>query len=238
MLEFIRLIVETLGKSLLPSLELKRNKQRLEIGAELFTLYAQVSEAMLCADDILDNLERFVQRAAELRRMGGTPSRGLFHTDQLANILLHQRRCLARIAESMGELSITLNVVEPDAVSQLAPLLRGKTVALNALLREMERGRIPVAEPAIEQLVSEEGGQHFFRAEVRSTAIAIHADWSQELLDAVTNYLDTKRPRERVAEIRASLAKLRTALEEHYSLSEILTIIGAQRGRRPTSWTT
>jgi hypothetical protein len=100
---------------------------------------------MLCADDIIDRLESLVKKTLYFEELGAPPPRNGIPSD-IQDVLRYQRGCLAQIAQVMNPLSTELNILNPTAVAELAPLLRRKGNIIDVFLNVMKEGRLPVTE--------------------------------------------------------------------------------------------
>ncbi|PSJ27097.1 hypothetical protein B7P34_19355 [Streptosporangium nondiastaticum] len=63
----------------------------------------------------------------------------------------------------------------------------------------------------------------------REEALMLDTSWGPEEYAKVTRYLRERKPREQLDQMRTALAALRTALEEHFSIADVLLDVGNRR---------
>ncbi|MDX2815403.1 hypothetical protein ABZ312_21040 [Streptomyces sp. NPDC006207] len=250
MVELVRTLVEALVQGLPGLRAIREEKRRSKLGAELFILYVRLNEVMLEAEGIVRNLEGYAERMgrhlehgddAYALGAGGWVARGVQR--QIVN--------LARISGLMGDHGVALQIIDPEAYNRLQPLLSGKFNALQVLLAIMRSGALPLA-PTQEDLAramdvghpgSREGQRRMmanleeFAPRWRDTALATSSPWGPSTYESVVRYLREREPREQLSEIRAALESLRTALEKHFTISDVLLEVGdARMGYRSGSF--
>jgi hypothetical protein len=238
-LELLKVLIETVTRALPAAGSAARQRRLHEMGAELFMLYAQLNEAMLCAEDIVSNLRAYVSRMAQHLEHGNDPY-ALTAGTWIRDVVQQQRFTLGRIGSTMNRLSTQLNILAPGSIARLAPLLRGKANALDSLLTVMSRGGFPMAEPSVEQLARLQqhghGGAEFdeldaVRSVLERGAVSTLQRWDEPIYREVVRYLEHERPEERVREIRALLEEIRQVLDSTFSLQDVLLKVGDHRFR-------
>ncbi|WP_433278260.1 hypothetical protein ACQPZA_03320 [Pseudonocardia xinjiangensis] len=241
MLELLKVLIETVTRALPAAGAAARTRRLNEMGAELFMLYAQLNEAMLCAEDIVQSLRTYTRRMARHLEHGDDPS-AVTGGAWIRDMVQQQRFTLDRIGSTMSRLSTQLNILAPGSIARLAPLLRGKVNALDILLAVMARGRFPMAEPSPRQiaLLQDQAGvddhEAFMRVDaVRSVlengAVSTEHRWDEHVYRDVVRYLENERPEERVREIRSLLEEIRQVLDSTFSLQDVLLKVGDRRFR-------
>jgi hypothetical protein len=60
----------------------------------------------------------------------------------------------------------------------------------------------------------------------RSTALNTGTTWGPEILTQVETYLTRRAPRQQIEEIKVALVAMREALEEHFSIDDVLLEVG------------
>lgn len=70
---------------------------------------------------------------------------------------------------------------------------------------------------------------HKLRKELAVNSVPMDEPWGPEILAIVKDYLASRKPREQLDEIRISLEKIKAALEEHFTISDILLRAGDPR---------
>lgn len=228
MLELLRLLVETVVKAIPATSSYRRTQNLQDLGADLYMLYAQLNEAMLCADDIVESIETY------LRRMRGHIE---FGNDQYALTagswiefkVQVQRQNMAKIGTTMNRLSPQLNILHPGAVAGLAPLLRGKLNLLDSLLNVMSEGRLSLLEPPSAEVESSKAN---VRAKIAMSAVSTSEPWDTDVYQRLERYMAETRPRDRISEIRRLLEQIDQVLGENFTLSDILLRVGDERFRQ------
>jgi hypothetical protein len=239
-LELLKVLIETVTRALPAAGSAARQRRLNEMGAELFMLYAQLNEAMLCAEDIVSNLRAYVSRMAQHLEHGNDPY-ALTAGTWIRDVVQQQRFTLGRIGSMMKRLSTQLNILAPGSIARLAPLLRGKANALDSLLTVMSRGGFPMAEPSAEQLARLQRHGHdgaafdeldAVRSVLEQGAVSTLQRWDEPIYREVVRYLERERPEERVREIRALLEEIRQVLDSTFSLQDVLLEVGDRRFRK------
>ncbi|MFS4107228.1 hypothetical protein [Streptomyces sp. PD-S100-1] len=242
MVELIRVLVEALTQGL-PGLHgIHRAKRHRKLGAELFMLYVRLNEAMLAADEIVRSLETYTQRMSG-HLAHGDDRYALTAGNWIAGNVQKQIVNLTRISALMSERGAALQIINPDAYNQLHPLLSGKSNALRVLLDIMRSGALPLA-PTQEDiaramdsshLAGFDGHRHMMvlmrelSPQWRDTALPTSSEWGPSTYDCVVQYLQERRPREQLTEMREALEGLRAALEEHFTIADVLLEAGNWR---------
>jgi len=240
-LELLKVFIETVTKALPAAGSANRARRLNEMGAELFMLYAQLNEAMLCAEDIIQSLRVYVSRMAQHLEHGNDPY-ALTAGTWIRQVVQQQRFTLGRIGSTMNRLSTQLNILDPGSIARLAPLLRGKTNALDTLLSVMSRGAFPMAELSREQVTRlQDHGQSYddaaldeldaARSVLERGAVSTLRPWDEHVYREVVRYLELERPEERVSEIRTLLEDIRRVLDSTFSLQDVLLRVGDRRFR-------
>ncbi|WP_326577016.1 hypothetical protein OG539_12895 [Actinacidiphila glaucinigra] len=242
MVEWVRTLVEALAQGLPGLRAMREENRRRKLRAELFILHVRLNEAMPEAEGIVRSLEVYRERMgrhlehgddAYALTAGGWVARGVQR--QIVN--------LTRISGLMSDHGVALQIIDPDAYNRLQPLLSGKCNALQLLLAIMRSGALPLA-PTQEDLTRamdvghprSRDGQDRMMANLREfsprwhdTALPTSSEWGPTTYECVVRYLRERRPREQLAEIRAASAALRSALEEHFTISDVLLEVGDER---------
>jgi hypothetical protein len=233
-LELLKVLVETMTRALPAAGAAARNRRLGEMGAELFMLYAQLNEAMLCAEDIVGSLRTYASRMARHLEHGDDPS-ALTAGDWIRDMVQQQRFTLDRIGSTMSRLSIQLNILAPGSIARLAPLLRAKANALDILLAVMARGGFPMVEPSPRQiaLLQDQTAVDDYEEFMRLDAVRsiLENRWDEHVYRTVVRYLENERPEERVREIRSLLEEIRQVLDSTFSLQDVLLRVGDRRFR-------
>lgn len=235
MLEFMQAVLEVVVK-IVPNI-LKRKKDEIfnEVGVELFLFYMQANEALICAEEIVHDLEYYVSRTERLggKRTGASISR------QIANKIERQMLNLAEIREIIQRWRFYLSTVGGDSIWRLAALISYKTSVLNALLIPMQEKDLPLS-VRIENLEAEEHEGHDFEyyrirkdlyQRIVETSISVGSPLGSDAYQIVKAYLENSNPKLRIQEIRIALEDLRSALMEAFAVKDIILKVADYRFR-------
>lgn len=238
MIEFLKLLVDIASKAI-SGLGTRHDKKRMsDIGAELFMFYIQVNEALVAGYAIVKSLEFYVESMDSCIAGGGDPD-AFKGRPEISHRLQVQRDNLARIGETMQRWGRPLQILDGEACAQIAPLLHGKMNALDALLRLLGEGNLPIT-MTLEQLLalghSEEssGSQMYrrlmeFEENATNGAVSLGVPWGGEIHKRVKLYLETRNPRRQLDEIRHNLERIREALDRNFTITDILLRVGDER---------
>ncbi|MEU1407838.1 hypothetical protein ABZ471_36870 [Streptomyces sp. NPDC005728] len=217
MIELIRVLVEALTQGLPGLRGIRDDARRRRLGAALFMIYVRLSEAMMTADEIVRLLEDYV--AAVRRDDPDAPRYGY----RLTPLATKQVADLNRIKAVLREKSVALHVVSSDAYMKLGPFVGEKSNALDSLMRVTRGGQLPL-EPG--HLARSEPPPDIDRARWPQVAFPTAQDWGPEISLSVVAYLEARKPRDQISEIRDALAALRAALEAHFPVKDVLLELG------------
>ena len=70
MIELFKLIVEAVTKAIPNISTMRRDKELREIGSDLFLLYVRLNETLICAEEIVNSMEMYVQRMTKHLQQG------------------------------------------------------------------------------------------------------------------------------------------------------------------------
>ncbi|WP_158686591.1 hypothetical protein [Streptomyces griseoflavus] len=242
MIEIIRTLIESLANGFPGLREMRQNKQRSKLGAELFVLYTTLNSLFLTGAEIVELLEKFAADTQPLESRSSDDYDRAYEL-QLKNLVRQQKKAITDVREAFDRRSTVLQIIEPDAYNRLIPLLGLKEGALSSLHMILMREHLALG-PSQEDLdrwslLNSErmnsirstrnplldglsGGQiadrHF---DWQGSAIPL-TPWGPEVHPRIVQYLDTRRPAAQLDEARSALALLRTSLTEHFTLEDIL----------------
>lgn len=243
MIELIKLIVDIASKAISSLGKRRDDRQMGEIGSELFLFYIQVNEALLIVSDIVSSLEIYVERMSDHLATGKDPY-ALTGGHWIKYKAQVQRANLARIGETVQRWGPELQIIDGKAFAQIAPLLRGKSNALDVLLNALSRDRLPIS-AGWEQLLALTTGEDTsdrremrrqiaikvenFSQSVNDATIPLDTPWDQEIYEQIKLYLELRNPRAQLNEIKDALESIHAALERTFSIKDILLRVGDKR---------
>jgi len=233
MLEFIQAVLGVLVKALPAAVSQRRNKRLNELGLDLFIFYIQVNEALICAESILAELDEFVDRMTRHAHVGDNYA--IRAGNRISRTAQLQRENLIKIGKTMDRLSLQLQVVDGQAYAKIAVLLNAKAETLDVLLGVMHDSSLPIPIGLAERLqavmdsapsdrypIASDRLEHEVYLNITEGSIALNSLWNADIYRQVSGYLEKVQPRQQIAQIRATLEDIRSALEENFSIKEIL----------------
>jgi hypothetical protein len=237
MIDLIKTLVEALAQAIPQFREMRVDKRKREIAAQLFLLYVRLNEAMLAADDIISSLEMYVYRMGR-HLAHGDDAYALTAGRWVASKVQHQVTNLERIDQLLHDRKIILQILDSDSYNRLFPLLDHKFGALTYLLRVMREGSLPLSlsKEDWETLMDvgrDQSTLHHVMIDLhpgwRQGTVSTATEWGQETYERVVAYLQGRQPREQIAEMRAVLSSLREVLERNFSIADVLVEVGDKR---------
>lgn len=239
MIEFLQPLVNVVTSAVPAIVKKKDRDTSARLGAELFLIYVQFNEALVLAEQIVGSLEGYVERMTE-HLQTGEDKYALTAGEWIRDKAHQQLRNLTGIRNRLQRWSWTLQVLDGQATNELEFLLDRKSSALQALSRTIDNQLMPLRTTGL--LIDDQGALHasddrypahslFYELgqELAANSVPMNQPWGPETLSIVKNYLARREPRQQLAEIRASLEKIRTALEANFSISDILLRAGDPR---------
>lgn len=243
MIELVKALVDTVAKALPSISAMRKDKRSRELGAGLFMLYVRLNEMTLIAEDIIGCLETYAERMQRHLDHGDDPH-ALTGGSWISEKIDVQVVNLDRVARLLWDRGQVLQIMDTDSYNQLILLIDWKSGALRRLLDIMRSGALPL--PSQEDLQAAMGPDTGRRAhsvehqnlmhevlepQWKKTALPTGASWGSEIYPQVLHYLQERKPREQLDEIRAALAAMRTVLDRHFSIADILLEVGDERLR-------
>jgi hypothetical protein len=242
MIELFKLIVEAVTKAIPNISTMRRDKELREIGSDLFLLYVRLNETLICAEEIVNSMEMYVQRMTKHLQQGDDEY-ALTGGEWIAYKVEQQRLNLARVGRIMQRCAVQLQIVDAETYSSIVPLLKGKFNALDSLLTQMAQGAITIAGPTEsefrELLTSRpDAFSPDFRemeqyrelaGRVRAGSVSTQVPWDKQIYGIIVEYLNTRKPREQLQLIRNALGEMRTALERNFSIADIMLAVGDKK---------
>jgi hypothetical protein len=245
MFELVKALVEAVARAIPAPADARRGKHLSEIGPSLFLLYVRIHETLVTGERIADILELYVRRAGEsiakgdeILRLGRDAQRDLeYPLDQ-------QRINLAEICTDIRQKRLHLRVFEGESSVKLDHLLWGKLNAVTALLRALSQRALPLSptdqeiaavtdpdlvidwwEPSDDPVIAHTS------ASIASRIVPTSEPWDREVFETLSGYLDQQRPRDQLAKAWQALAELRSAIEEHVTVPEVLAALAKAERR-------
>jgi hypothetical protein len=231
MFDFLKFLVESVTRAL-PAISRRRRDQRMqEIGAELFLVYVHINEALIRGEDIIGSLETYVKRMRA--HLDGEPDPyAMTGGSWIAANVVAQRRSFTMIGAALHRWATELQVLDGESYAALVPLLRGKVSALETLVELLQGGQLPTS--TLELRSGAHPWGNFGKAvdirdEARKAAIPTAVQWDAEIYRRIVRYLDERRPREQLAQIRTLAEEIRASLASHFTVDDLLLEVGDKR---------
>ena len=242
MFEFLQLLADAVARAVPAIAKKKERDASAKLGADLFLVYVQFNEALVLAEEIVRSLEDYVTRMSEHLRTGDD-SHALTAGDWVTDKIHQQVRNLTAVRDRLTSHAWELQVLDGQSSNELEFLLDHKMSALKALSSVVDRERLPLRTTGV--LIDDQGTlqvepfiprlNHYRELErdLMANSVPLNAQWTLEILIIVKRYLTFRKPREQLDEIRASLEKIRSALETHFTITDVLLRAGDPRAGRP-----
>jgi len=244
MIEFLQPLVDAVSRVLPAFTDRRRRDAVAELGTELFLIYVQLNEALVAAEEIVSSLEAYVSRMQE-HVQSGQDRYALNGGSWVSDRVRAQLENLQGIRATMNRWRRELQVLDGQSINQLHFLLNEKFGALGALAGAIYHQRLPLGIGDV-ILIDDQGvlrPRHDIVARYEEldrnlamNSVDMNQPWGPEVLAVVERYLTLQRPRERMADIRSSLERIREALESNFSLTDVLMRVGDPRLRQRRGW--
>jgi hypothetical protein len=247
MFELVKALVEAVVEAVPEASDARRRKHLTETGPALLLLYIRISETLVIGDRIVDVLELYVQRAGEAIAKGDDEQVlkvGRQAQRDLEYPLDQQRINLADICTDIRQKRLHLRVFDGESYVKLDHLLWGKLNAVTALLRVLAQRALPLSptdqeiaevtdpdlvidwwEPTDDPVIARTS------ASIATRVVHTSEPWDRAVFETLTGYLERQRPRDQLARSREALAQLRTAIEEHVSVPDVLLALAKAERR-------
>jgi hypothetical protein len=253
MFEIIRLIAETIAKSLsISSLTKAKKVKRLAgIGTELFLLYTSLNSILVMGRGIVWELENGLNWLD--RKATGEPDRELF--THIGFKLQQQQFLILQFIASFKRLALELQVIAPEVVFELAPLIFGKLNAVRFLLDAMSAQHLfSIADGRLQALMDltaakaekvgpikspEQASDFAFEIQVKHRAlfkdfIVDEGVGNLALIPAKQNhliraYLKRRKPQTELDAIEKVVKQLHETIANNFSLNDILLNVADKR---------
>jgi len=247
MFELVKALVEAVAKAIPDADDPRRRKHLTEIGASLLLAYIRINETLVTGERIVDILEAYALRASEaiarddgegLLKVGRETQRDLeYPLDQ-------QRINLADICTDIRQKRLHIRVFDGESSVKLDHLLWGKLNAVTALLRVLAQRALPLSptdqeiaevtdpdlvidwwEPSDDPVIARTSGA------IATRVVHTSEPWDRDVYQTLTAYLEQQRPRDQLARSWDALAQLRSAIEEHASVQDVLQALAKAERR-------
>ncbi len=244
----IKSLIEALAGSWTGAVQLREERRRREVAAELFLLYTHINQILVTAEDIVRAFEGLAGYAS-----GGPDAFARVPPSQEAvrQLVLHQGDQLRRASELLDENSVLLQIIEPRAYNRLVPLIGFKSGALAAVGTVMSGGGFPTRPTQAEvdawavDLARRTGSRGRIATDMVLAAgddvvDASEGEWFRSgeragtapTADFARWFLRAREPREQLAGIREAVETLRAALLENFTVADVLLQVGERQRRR------
>jgi hypothetical protein len=238
MFETIGAIVQVLDK-LLPTLDFgkwKREQRLKELGTELFRIYVHLNEILVNGRDIQRSIRTYIGRM-EQHLSTENDEYALTGGQWIAHRIREQQHSIAQLGRALQRVGTQFQVVDGSTYARLMPLISGKLNVLDSLLAVLSAERVPlfaVAEEELLQLRSLPNRPDIntlkaLRDRMLSESVSTSEPWDENVYLKLRSYLDSGAADERLDAIEQLLEKLKAALEQHFSLADVLLGIGDER---------
>lgn len=247
MFELVKELVEAVARAIPPVSDGRRKKHLSEIGPSLLLLYIRISETLVLGERIVDILELYVKRAGE-GIAGGDDDHVLQAGRQAQRDLEYpldqQRINLADICTDIRQKRLHLRVFDGETYIKLDHLLWGKLNAVTAILRVLAQRALPlsptdqeIAEVADPDLLidwwepSDDPVIARTSAGIATRVVPTSEPWDRAVLQTLTDYLEQQRPRDQLTRSWEALSELRTAIEEHVTVPDVMLALAKAERR-------
>jgi hypothetical protein len=222
-------------------IEYKKNNKRTEIGADLFLLYVTLNEIYVTGLEIVQELEKLVQRRD---RPPVTGDSSKLFTDLSAKII-KQKNNLLRFLASFNRLDAELQLIDRDSYNAIRGFVYPKMGLLDHLLHVLNRdGKTEfslffLSEKQINEVLTNEyddplGISTGFRGPLKRwdferwnrARISDIDQISVSQLDVINEYLELRKPRKQLEFIKSDLDRIYDGLIKHFTVEELLIKVG------------
>jgi hypothetical protein len=240
MVELIKFFADAIAKALPGISEARRRKRRTGLGAELFLLYVRLNEVTLAAERVIDDFEEHAKRI-QIRVDRGYDLHVLRGKTWITASAEVQALNLARVGDLLLRSREVLQAMDADSYNRITRILEWKRGTLQILLRTLRSGRFPLLSEDLEVKANLSVERHSVssRPPVADDVLMppwrarilppVDEVWGPEAHAEVVRYLREGKPREQLGEIRTALESMRAALEQHFSLDDVLLEVGDSR---------
>lgn len=238
MLETIGAIVQLLEK-LLPALDYgkwKREQRMKELGVELFRIYVHLNEILVNGREVQGSIRVYISRM-EQHLSTGDDEYALTGGQWIAHRIRQQQHSIAQLGRALQRVGPQLQVIDGSTYARLMPLMSGKLNVLDSLLAVLSAERLPLREVAEEELLQlqslrglpELNSLKALRDRMLSESVPTSEPWDKSVYHKLRSYVNTGGADERLDAIERLLERLKAALEEHFSITDVLLSIGDER---------
>lgn len=235
MIDFIKLLADSLIKIIPLIGEYKQKKGVQDIATRLFLVYIRLLDCLNTAEQILTSMESYLEDVEE-----GEAWRAVYFRSTVARELRAQQIDIDRLHDALGDLNSVLVILDKNIKNQVNLFVEGKKTALGALLSAMEDGFVPLfkIEPDLASRIL---------AYMHSEPSRIGSDLNIELINVINSgdfldvdedenddtpeidlaalisaYLNKGQIREEFARIGTTIDQLRAVLGENFSVIDVL----------------
>ncbi len=143
----------------------------------------------------------------------------------MASHIVNLRRLVAAIQDASQELQI----LDPETYRKLSAVERAKLGSLSKLLRSFSPDAIPLAgftPDVFEKLLTCSKSDVHTLLSISPPTVKTGVRWGKEEYDLLTEYVASVHPRQQLADLETIITSLRTTLEKHFEVKDILMNIG------------
>jgi hypothetical protein len=216
MFEFLKLLTEATGRALSTVAAHHKDKKKRDLAVELFVIYVRLNEAMVHAEDILEQLKAYVRRGTARREEAAR---------QLRWRLSQQAYTLRTVQKALKDNSATLVILDAEEYNRLMRMVLGKLSDLDMIAHDLSGRRLHLG--AFPSRFEEDDEGAVGR---RRTDVVLDLDGARDAsLPQIRRYVRSRAPHRRVEEIRSSLEHLRALLAETFSIEDVLIDVGSRK---------
>jgi hypothetical protein len=209
-----------------------RNDKRLShIGSKLCRIMIAANETVATGWEILRAIESFIGNdRVKLVLDGKLPytknlDLGISVRADMASHIVNLQRLVAAIKDASQELQI----LDPETYRKLSSVERVKLGSLSNLLGSFSPDAIPLAgftPDVFEKLLTCSNSDVHALLLISPPTVKTGVRWGKEEYDLLTEYVARVQPRQQLADLETIVTSLRTTLEKHFEIKDILLKIG------------
>ena len=221
MLELLKILTEAALKLLDPAAieKFRREGKQRKLGVSLFRLYINLVDLIIQGERPVEFVSDIVEHKGLMRYTSNWLSQ---YSEKLRVSVERQAVIVEKFSTTFFGLFGPLIAVDSEAAEVIAHVLGIKTLFLDHVTKTvLWQGHLPLEQVASDEMVSNQVQRfrHLAR-KVDTDFLPVLDEWSDEHYEKAQLYLSTAS--EQLKQLRESAAKLKTSLEKHFSLKDVL----------------